>query len=353
MAAFSQTRPLLASELEGQLKRLRPGFEPVSAPVALKGGYLNYVWRLQGKSESWIAKQALPFLAAFPEQALSPARLAFEAKALEALGPTGSLAELRTETVRAPQLLAYEPEYSLLWMEDIGSGPDLYHWLLQIPSLEIIAQRAQELASFLADFHAYSASHVRLAKDFHNLEIQTTRLKLQYDLATWLPQNVYEHDVYADLQQTVFALGERLLKPGKCLIMGDLWPASICMTEQGIRLIDWEFVHWGQPAQDLGHLMAHCWLMSEAHAGTAIQVCTDQFWRAFSKSYWQRIEFCCPQLWQENDYDAKRIHAGAEILIRTVGPFQKGGYFAGIPVQDPQIQKALALAQKLILDFQA
>ena len=352
MAAFAQTRPLSAAELEAHLKQLRPGFETVSAPQALKGGYLNHVWRLQGKNESWIAKQALPFLAAFPEQALSPARLAFEALALEALGPTGSLSELRTETVRPPQLLAFEPEYSLLWMEDIGAGPDLYRWLMQIPCLEVISDRAQALASFLLDLHAYSASHLRLAKTFHNLEIQKTRLKLQYDLATWLSPNLYEKAIYTQLQQTVYTLGERFLEPGKCLIMGDLWPASICLTVQGIRLIDWEFVHWGQPAQDLGHLMAHCWLISEAHAGTAIQVCIDHFWRAFSKQYWRRLERTCPQLWQESDYESKRIHAGAEILIRTVGPFQKGGYFEGIPVQDPQIQKALALAQKLILDFQ-
>lgn len=353
MTVFSQTKPLLASELEAHLRRLRPGFEPVSAPVALKGGYLNYVWRLQGESESWIAKQALPFFAAFPEQALSPTRLWFEVRALEVLGPMGALVELRTETVRAPQLLAFEPEYSLLWMEDIGSGPDLYHWLMQIPCLERIAHRAQELALFLADLHAYSSSHRRLAEDFYNFEVQATRLRVQYDLAAWLPQNLYEDRVYTELRQAVYALGEQLLKPGKCLIMGDLWPASICMTEQGIRLLDWEFVHWGQPAQDLGHFMAHCWLISEAHAGTAIQVCIDHFWQVFSMHYWKRIETTCPQLWQENDYEAKRIHAGAEILIRTVGIFQKCGYFAGIPAQDPQVLKALALAQTLILDFQS
>lgn len=344
--------PLAAESLISLFQTIHPDCTVTQVPERLSGGSLNFVWRLVGSEKSWIAKQALPYIASAPELALDVSRLVMEAKALEAFGPGGVLTELSTDAIRAPRLLHFDSAHSLLWMEDIGTGPALEQWLLESPAASEIKETASTLALFLADLHTYTACHETLAKDFFNPEIQKARFRIQYHLANWLPEQAYDPITRTALIQASQALGEQFLEPGYCLVMGDLWPPSIRVTQQGVRLIDWEFVNWGFPAQDIGHLLAHLWLLFNTHSESKHQANIELFWTHFSERYWQSLDETRPDFWSDLEFQSMRIHAGAEILIRTTGPFQVGGAYAGLHYSHPSIQKALDVAQNLMLEPQ-
>ena len=109
-------------------------------------------------------------------------------------------------------------------------------------------------------------------------------------------------------------LSRRFLGRGECLIMGDLWPASVMVGEEGeLGVIDWEFAHWGRPEQDVGHLMAHLWMWR--HVGV---VAAKSIARAFIDAYRARAR------WDQEHERAARIHMGCEIAARALGPFRQG-----------------------------
>ena len=106
-----------------------PDFESLGDPVRLPEGNLNVVWRVRGRPRSIIVKFAPPYIAANPDVPLDPSRLEFEAGALRALAPGGSLAAVCTESVRPPRLLDKHTDPHVLLMEDIGPHPTLGRWL--------------------------------------------------------------------------------------------------------------------------------------------------------------------------------------------------------------------------------
>ena len=79
----------------------------------------------------------------------------------------------------------------------------------------------------------------------------------------------------AELGARARDLGRRLLEKGPDFVMGDLWPASVLVSRDGVlHVIDWELSTRGRPCQDLGHLVAHLWM----GAGR----CMGRIWRDVS-----------------------------------------------------------------------
>jgi 5-methylthioribose kinase len=131
--------------------------------------------------------------------------------------------------------------------------------------------------------------------------------------------------------------------------MGDLWPPSIRVVPDGIRLIDWEFAHFGNPAQDLAHLDAHLWMAAhrilDPEARARIETVRNHFFAAYEND----IQDSRDRLLTPDVFRDAAIHFGAEILVRTIGPFSgPGSPYAGLPPDHPDIQTAVSIAARAI-----
>lgn len=265
----------------------------------LGGGNLNFVWRLHGTPCNLIVKQAPPFVAASPHQPLDPGRIGFEASVLKAFQEGGALQRLVSDHLRPPRLWHHDAEQHAIVLEDVGFLPHLGEQM--VASARVCSQ----LGSFLARLHRTTWNDSALAQKFQNLAIQESRLEIQYaKVGVWLSEA--GHPWAEQVGQAAIQLGRRFLRTGSCLVMGDLWPPSILLDRQRIRLIDWEFCHFGRPAQDFAHLCAHLFLM-----GPAGRPALRSFYRAYLRK-------------NQNLLDSAECatHYGCEILMRTLGPFR-------------------------------
>lgn len=286
------------------------GFLPVQPPQRLEGGALNHVFRVWTAAGSVILKHAPPHVATQPSIPLDPSRLDYEVRALRTVPST--------QGVRCPEVLAYDAGAVVAVFEDLGDLPDLGTWLKQggDPS------RLQRLGSWLGRLHLGA-----VARTFANPAVQQTRNRVQYRaIRGWLEEAGIPNPTAADHAEQ---LGERFLKPGRCLIMGDLWPRSILVSEEQLHVIDWELCHYGVPAQDLGHLAAHLWML--AHR-TGVPDTMPYFFAGYG-----------PTL-TEADFRETAWHTGCEILARVLGPFKAGYLYDGLAPDHPAVREAVAEA---------
>ena len=153
-----------------------------------------------------------------------------------------------------------------------------------------------------------------------------------------------------DLGLKARQLGTRLLQEGTCLIMGDLWPASVHVTPSGLRIIDWEFVHYGNPAQDIAHFSSHLWMLQ--HRLPECKEAVHSFWDNFAASYASEIESIHDLLWTAPVYEDASIHFGSEIFVRTIGPFKQSYLYDDLPETDPLLNEAISQATSRIRNAQ-
>lgn len=308
--------------------------------VALPGGLLNHVWRVQTATGPVVVKYAPPHVASNPEIALDPSRINFEARALALFDVEhGPLQALAGPHARPPRLLArFDEDYALV-MEDLGDPPSLEGWLRDGGGSAPLTL----LGGFIGSLHAVSAllgDHAEVSI-MNNRGVQEVRFAVQYEPAVeYLEIGGLSVGEAAGLGARARALGERFMTPGRCLVMGDLWPRSVMVSDGAVRVFDWEFCHWGRPAQDLGHLAAHLWMLSH-RAGVRSR------WPAFLAGYVAHRELT------EEDRVESAIHFGCEILARTTGAFQEGYLYDGLPVTHPAMREAVEQAASALRNPEA
>lgn len=312
------------------------GFEPDGRPVKLSGGNLNYVWRLSGKKRNIILKLAPPYIASNPDMPLHPSRIHFEANALTYLGKKRSSDSGNLKLVHIPEIFYFNPQKNLLLMEDIGTGPALFTGLNSAGHAKVTAVK---LGRFFGTLHTETYRDKNLGRDFHNIKIQKTRLEIQYLRADeYLLKAGF--DSRGRAAKNAERLGRELLKPGKCLVMGDLWPPSVIhMDVNEISLIDWEFCHFGRPLQDIAHLAAHCRMHEIAAESSGKKEIVRKFSHHFFKSYINVLGSGYPELITREEKTGFNIHYAMEILARTTGPFKSGYLFDSLDFSDTLIKQ--------------
>lgn len=318
-----------------------------SSPLEeLRGGSLNFVWRIQSTTgKSFIIKHAPPYVAAVPDIAFDNSRIVFEANILKAFQFRRELNQLIGFGVRPPEFLGNDNRKHLLLTEDVGSWPDL----LQAVRLSDynFASYGSDLGAYIAQLHVQTYQSKWFAENFANLPVQQTRLQVQYNGCLEFCRRARMADA-EEIGRWCRQLGEKLNTVGKCLIMGDLWPYSILLGREEIRLIDWELTHFGRPAQDVAHLSAHLWMMSHRAAKQSQKDRIGRFRQSFTESYLKEISKQKPELITGEDERDFQIHFGAEILARTLGNFQKNYLYDGLSPNHPVIQEATEEARRWI-----
>jgi 5-methylthioribose kinase len=335
------------------LDRHVPDFAPDGLPELLSGGYLNHVWRVPGQYRSgpWkslIVKFAPPHIASQPDVPLDPHRAAIEAQCMTALNPGGELSHIGGEAIRPPRLVDFDAQARILVMEDVGDCPDLGAWLWHESCLEETGHAlGKQIGTFIGALHKRTHSDPHFAQVFGNPGIQRTRLEVQYKAIGDLCEKANLPGA-RELGSKALALGELLQEPGLCLIMGDLWPPSIRVTTEGIRLIDWELAHYGRPSQDVGHLAAHLWMYAHrappGEAAARVWETLHDFLSAYRATLGEQFDevFGAPGLRES------AIHMGAEILVRAIGRFKEGYLYGGLSPDDPQVREAVEAAAQHI-----
>lgn len=334
-------------ELLAAVRELVPGFTPSGTVKCLSGGNINYVWRVLGKPYSLIVKHAPPHIASNPGVPLSNERIDFEARALSLFGGDGKLRDISGHEIRPPGRVVFDRDRSFLIMEDVGDFAELSHADIKTISAEKAGER---LGRFIGQLHNSTFLDDALRHSFHNLEIQTVRNSLQYRPAhEYANQKDKSRD--KEIKSKSRYLGNRLLEPGKCLIMGDLWPPSVCVNQEGeIRLIDWEFVHFGRPLQDVGHFAAHCWMQQHVAPDNYVTESWNKIWSFFWAGYKTGAGTDFERLFDARELRDIGVHIGTEILVRTFGPFKEGYVYESIDASDKKLTEAKLAALKFICE---
>jgi len=220
--------------------------------VILKGGVSNrIVWVQRKQNSDWIMKQALEKLRVQVDWFSAPERIHREAAGLRCLSkvipdnvPSFVFEDmnfhiLSMSAVQQPhqnwkaQLLRSEPDIN----HAVQFGKLLAHIHNAIENYPEIADEFSDSKFFeelrLEPYYAYTASQVPSAEDFLHRVIEDTRLRRQ------------------------------------ALVHGDYSPKNVLLYDNRLFILDYEVIHFGDPAFDIGFSMAH--FLSKAHYRQAHQ----------------------------------------------------------------------------------
>lgn len=311
---MSTQRRLTEADLPEYLASV--GIIPHGAAVRVEpagAGNINWVRRVRslGDGASWVVKQARPALERFPEYRAPTERAVFEARYFETAAP------FDRDGV-CIGVVFFDERERVLVLEDLGDAAPLSAALARGPaSASEVAAVACSLGTFLGAVHAGTRGR-SLAGRFENDAMR----RLHGDHIFQLPYRPNEFTLSpavaaradalrrdAALIETIDAAYERYLRPDGALIHADVQPDNVLLTPRGPRLLDAEIAHVGDPAFDVGILVAHLLLAAVAH-GDESSAPIGETWSAYARAHGGRG---LPRF-----RDVAR-YAGIELLRRTIG----------------------------------
>jgi 5-methylthioribose kinase len=214
-------------------------------------------------------------------------------------------------------VLAFDASNRLLVLEDLGAAERLDAALARGADVET---PLAELARFLARVHDETRDDAGLASAFANEGMQ----RLHGDHIFVLPFTENDFGLPARTAERGAALREdtalreaatrayeRYLEPRGALVHGDVQAGNILLPARGLKLLDAEIAHCGDPAFDLGMLLAHR-LLPDAASGRAAET------RPALAGCWNAYREAQGQAGLRDLSDALR-YAGFELLRRTLG----------------------------------
>lgn len=257
-----RSRGLLAEEADVRVRELGGG---VSNIVLL-------IERLRPPERRWVVKQSLAKLRVKDDWPSDRERIFREAEALQALRPVFGDASL-PEVIHIDRenyffIMTAAPEGSVVWKEELLAGRvDL-----------AVARRAGALLARLIN-----APRARpdLAKQLRErFEDRTVFDQLRID-----PYYRTAATRHPDVREALGALIADSWKIQCSLVHGDYSPKNILVRGGNIILIDFEVIHWGDPAFDAGFLLNHLFLkaMHQPRFAPAYCQAADHFWQALTR----------------------------------------------------------------------
>jgi len=302
---------LTESSLPEYLRRIGL-FEPSDRIRVERAGDGNINWVRRAFSpggKSFIVKQARPALERFPEYQVSTERLVFEARYFE-------LARAFDEARTCPGIHAFLERDRVLVLEDLGAAERLDRALLRgAPGRDAAAT----LGAFLGRVHAGTRG-ADLVERFRNQEMQ----RLHGDHIFRLPLEANDFPLPPRIRERADLLGgderlravaaecySRYLRPEGALVHGDVQAGNVLLTGRGPVLLDAEIAHVGDPAFDVGTLVAHLALPAVAKGAAAEALASiSSAWRAYAEAHGPGALAGFPSVTR---------YAGLELLRRTIG----------------------------------
>jgi 5-methylthioribose kinase len=307
-------QPLLSeASLPGYLRGLGLAGASDQVRVEVAGdGNINWVRRatvLASPVRSYVVKQARPALERFPQYSAPTERIVCEARYFEHVRPWD------IDGV-CPGVIHFDERSRVLVLEDLGAAERLDHRLARGRDASDALLR---LAAFLGRVHRGTRGGASLAPRFENAAMQ--RLHGDHIFALPFGPNDFAlpprtaaraAELRADRELCARAerAYERYRTPRGALVHGDVQAGNILLAATGPKLLDAEIAHVGDPAFDLGMLLAHM-LLPEAAAGRAeaARPVLERCYGAYAAAYGAGAPPLAEAL----------VYAGLELLRRTVG----------------------------------
>src|SRR3984893_1320047 len=234
----------------------------------LQGGVSNRTVKVAwADGHGWVLNQALAKLRVNVDWFSSPERIAVEAKALRWLNrsaPPGT----------TPAFIFEDRENHLLGMEAIPDEHD--NWKSVLLSGRIISDHFVQFGLLLGTIHRHSSdSRPEVSKTFADTTyFQNLRLEPYY---LYTAQNIGAAAGF------LHALARETLQHKESLVHGDFSPKNTLIYRDKLVLLDYEVVHFGDPAFDVGFALTH--FLSKAHhlpqARARLASAAELFWQAY------------------------------------------------------------------------
>ena len=267
-----------------QYLRRRGIIDPLEQPVIrkLEGGVSNRVVLVKPQvSASFVLKQALEKLRVQVDWFCTPARAEREALALRYLSemaPPGSI----------PALIFEDSEHHLLAMAEVPEPHE--NWKQMLLAGNLLQNHVKQFGLLLGSIHNRSA---RRSKQLLNLFGDRTIFEA-------LRLEPYYRYTARQVPEAALFLNQLIADTLACrtsLVHGDYSPKNILVHDGRLVLLDFEVMHFGDPAFDIGFSLAH--LLSKANhlAGrrTDFAEAAIQYWGtyascAFAQSWISEVE---------------------------------------------------------------
>lgn len=265
----------------------------------LSGGISNRTVRVTcADGRAWVLKQALAKLRTMVDWVSDPERIQVEAKALRWLNrvaPPGT----------TPAFVFEDTANHLLAMEAIPEEHE--NWKTLLLSGQIVLNHFQQSGFLLGTIHRQSSqAGLDLCREFAETSyFESLRLD---------PYYLYTSGKIPAAAGFLNALAQEALHHKVSLVHGDFSPKNILVLRGTLILLDYEVVHFGDPAFDLGFAFAH--FLSKAHhlrnKRAHLADAAELFWH----SYWEEIA----SLEWSNIVESRAVrHSLACLLARVAG----------------------------------
>jgi aminoglycoside phosphotransferase (APT) family kinase protein len=227
------------------------GLWPSGLPMSVRelgGGVSNTVLLVEGRGPDgeerrWVVKQSLEKLRVKDDWRSERSRIFREAEAIQALGPV-----LGPETV--PQIVHVGHDDYLFVMTAAPAGSATWKEALLEGQVNLdVARQAGKLLGLMI-----TASH-------HNPSFRTAFAdRTVFDQLRIDPYYRTTAARHPDAGPVIQKLIDDSWQIRSALVHGDFSPKNMLVTDTHVFLIDFEVVHWGDPAFDSGFLLNHLFL---------------------------------------------------------------------------------------------
>jgi 5-methylthioribose kinase len=281
-----QTEQKIASPIQGENKKTASSYRPLTEQTVVEyirqlpmfhgmenleakevgGGYVNLVFRLMepNTGQSWIVKQALPYLKVIGKsRPLTLERARIESEALK------KGAEFVPDLV--PQVIHTDEIMALTVMEDLSSFTTLRNGWMEGNQYPLLAQHIGTFLArtlfFTSDLALPPFKKKEQVKRFINPEM----CKFTEDLVLTdpffpdrphrFPEELHAavEDLWKDeiLKTAVAQLKKRFLTQAEALLHGDLQSSNILVTQKETKIIDPESACYGPMGFDMGRFISN------------------------------------------------------------------------------------------------
>lgn len=234
----------------------------------LDGGVSNRtVWVKREHDSDWILKQALEKLRVQVDWFSAPERIHREAAGLRWLE--------RIIPEHTCDFIFEDEQHHILAMSVVPQPHDNWKTSLLNGSLQI--EHATLFGQLLARIHNAIEDHPRIADEFADRGF-FEELRLE-------PYYTYTATQVPDAKEHLLTLVEETRQRQLALVHGDYSPKNVLVHKNSLIILDFEVIHFGDPAFDIGFSLTH--FLSKAHyleqyRDTFIQM-AHTYWQAYHK----------------------------------------------------------------------
>lgn len=264
--------------------------------TTLAGGVSNRtVWVQFDHKPGWVMKQALAKLRVQVDWFSAPERIQREAAGLNWLG--------KSISGHVPELVFLDEARHIVAMSAIPLPHD--NWKSLLLAGEASIKLAREFGQLLARIHNAALVHPEVAVEFAERRFfEELRLEPYYGYtATQVPR------ARAFLENLIKDTRKRRL----ALVHGDYSPKNVLVSRGKLVILDFEVIHFGDPAFDIGFSMTH--FLSKAHYLPA----SREAFTGMARAHWHEYMNCLDSSVSGAMEPAAARHTLACLLARVAG----------------------------------